>query len=96
MYKEGLVRFATAKYSNSQKNNRFKHLTNYSINKNSSKFVENKNAQNDSHGSKWSISAFRRLLKEKKINDDLIFDRIKDIIIKTILSIEGLMFNAFD
>jgi len=96
MYKEGLVRFATQKYSNTGKNNKYKHLTNYSINKNSSNFVENKTAQNDSTGSKWSISAFRKLLKEKKVDDDAIFDKIKDIIIKTILSIEGIMFNSFD
>ena len=50
IYKEGLVRFATQKYSNnvpkplklnSQISDRFSHLTNYSINKNSEHFVQN-------------------------------------------------------
>ena len=36
VYKDGLVRFATEKYSNNPKNlkKRYMHLTNYSINKN--------------------------------------------------------------
>ena len=35
----------------------FKHLTNFSINKNASTFVANKNADKDDHGHKWSLSA---------------------------------------
>jgi hypothetical protein len=45
MYKEGLVRLATHKYKNSSKGNRYMHLTNYSVNKYSSKFVENQDAR---------------------------------------------------
>ena len=41
IYEEGLTRFATTKYESiysSNKNNKFMHLTNYSINKYSSQF----------------------------------------------------------
>jgi len=41
IFKEGLVRFATEKYSNNPKNlkKRYIHLTNYSVNKKSEGFV---------------------------------------------------------
>lgn len=43
MYTDGLVRFATEPYSNdpSQLGKKFIHLTNFSVNKKSSKFVKN-------------------------------------------------------
>ena len=43
MYNDGLVRFATEKYSNDPKNlnKKFMHLTNFSINKRNTKFVKN-------------------------------------------------------
>ena len=44
MYQEGLVRLATEEYvqpSDSNMRNMFMHLTNYAINKNSDKFIEN-------------------------------------------------------
>jgi len=43
MFKEGLVRFATQKYSNNPKNleKRFIHLTNYSVNKKADDYVKN-------------------------------------------------------
>jgi tubulin polyglutamylase TTLL4 len=44
MFEEGLVRFATHKYSNKLKEvkKRFIHLTNFSVNKHSKMFVKNK------------------------------------------------------
>jgi hypothetical protein len=47
IHKEGLVRFATSKYDNSDPSNKFSHLTNYSINKASEQFVSNTNANVD-------------------------------------------------
>lgn len=43
MYNDGLVRFATEKYSNDPKNlnKKFMHLTNFSINKRNTNFVKN-------------------------------------------------------
>lgn len=38
---------------------RYIHLTNFSVNKHSKKFVKNSKAEQDGHGSKWSLSALR-------------------------------------
>ena len=38
------------------------HLTNYSLNKHSHKFVPNVDADADATGSKWSLAAFKRHL----------------------------------
>ena len=44
VFKEGLARFASESYSsNMNKNNKFQHLTNYSINKKNDNFVFNEN-----------------------------------------------------
>lgn len=45
VYKEGLARFATEQYSNNltKGNNKYAHLTNYSINKKNENFVQNDN-----------------------------------------------------
>jgi tubulin polyglutamylase TTLL4 len=47
IYDDGLVRFATEKYSTNSKNlkKRFMHLTNFSVNKKSEDFVQNKNQE---------------------------------------------------
>ena len=60
MYNEGMVRLCTHEYNLNEKElkDSFKHLTNYSINKNSDDFVENSNADEDDTGSKQSFSSF--------------------------------------
>ena len=46
VFKEGLARFASESYSTKfNKNNRYMHLTNYSINKKNDKFVQNEDAE---------------------------------------------------
>lgn len=92
IYNEGLVRFATQKFS-LDRVSRYMHLTNYSLNKNSKNFVENRDAREDARGSKWSMTAWRKLLREKNIDDGLIWSKIQDIIIKTVLSVEGVVFS---
>ena len=94
MYKEGLVRFATQKYNTTSKGNRFMFLTNYSVNKYSENFVENNNAMEDGKGSKWSITALRKLFTEQGIDDEKLWEKIKDLVIKAILSIESIVFNG--
>ena len=94
MYKEGLARFATQKYNSTGKGSRFMFLTNYSVNKFSDKFVENSNALEDDKGSKWSISALRKLFAEQGVNDEKLWVKIKDLVVKTIISIEGIVFSG--
>ena len=72
------------------------HLTNYSINKNNKKgFVQNSDENEDVKGSKWSLTGLRKVLRANEIDDTMLFNKIKDIIIKTFISVEAEMANAF-
>ena len=73
------------------------HLTNYSINKfNKKAFIQNNDPDNETLGSKWSIKGLRKVLKERGIDDITLFKKIEDIVIKTIISAEPLLNNAFE
>lgn len=87
---QGLLRFATEPYDISGKSldNPFVHLTNYSINKNSAAFIRNHDANDDDGGHKWSLTALRRHLRARGLNDRSVFNDIHQIILKTIVSIE--------
>ena len=67
VFKEGLARFATQVYSTQSgqgcKDNKFVHLTNYSINKKSSNYMQGDDLENDDFGFKWSLSAFCKHLE---------------------------------
>eukprot|EP00899_Mesostigma_viride_P010233 jgi/Mesvir1/19210/Mv11519-RA.4 len=91
LHEEGLVRFATELYSSDESMMKKKcmHLTNFSINKNTSKFVSNTDADRDDVGSKWSISALKRHFSEKKIPWEPIWRQIEDIVVKTMISVEA-------
>ena len=64
IFQEGLARFASETYTSKiDKNNKYMHLTNYSINKKNAKFVQNANCEQDDVGYKWSLGAFCRHLE---------------------------------
>ena len=85
VYKEGLARFASESYSTKfNKNNRYMHLTNYSINKKNEKFVQNEDVEQDDVGFKWSLTAFCNHLEQVGIDMDLLWSRIYDVILKTL------------
>lgn len=60
MFKEGLVRFATQKYSNSAKSvdQQYIHLTNYSVNKKNEEYIKSKGSatNDDEQASKWNLA----------------------------------------
>lgn len=97
LYNDGLVRFATEKYSTQTKNlkERFVHLTNWSVNKNSEKFVKG-HGSDIGDGSKWTLKALKKLFIEQGINWNEIHGKIKDIIIKTVISAEPFMLNSMN
>ena len=97
VYNEGLTRFASERYlvSHNSKSNRYAHLTNYSVNKKNEKFVSNKNAGEDDKGNKWSISALCKHLESIGVDSNLLWSRIYDIIIKTILCTENTLVAQF-
>jgi tubulin polyglutamylase TTLL4 len=102
---EGLVRLATVKYSTDKSSLecRTMHLTNYSVNKLSSDFVQNKDAvakvddedddmeqpeEPDGNASKWSFAELRRYFEQKGLDYDAAFSGINDLVIKTLLAVE--------
>ena len=95
VFQEGLARFASEVYTTKvDKNNKYMHLTNYSINKNNENFVYNENSEQDDVGFKWSLGAFCAHLEKAGIDMDLLWSRIYDLIIKTIISGEHHVINA--
>ncbi|CAE7565587.1 Ttll5 [Symbiodinium natans] len=93
IYREGLVRFASKPYSKDPKHltDAYRHLTNYSINKGSSSFVENSEVQADNVGHKWSISALNKHLRCTGVDVELMWTRIMDAIVKSLLSVEPVI-----
>jgi len=89
LFDEGLVRFATEEYQKptvENMKNIYIHLTNYSVNKKNKNFAFND--KNDNKGHKRSLKAFWGSLKEMGIETDLIQEEIKDIIVKTFMTVQ--------
>lgn len=92
---DGLVRFATQKYKAGPKYYKRKHahITNYSTNKESKNFVE---STSESQGSKWSLQAFRRWLREVKgVDDAEVWEAMKDQCVRTIMATEGRQYQMY-
>merc|ERR1719397_1276532 len=94
LYDDGLVRFASNKYSNesTKVGDVFTHLTNYSINKKSSSYVNNEESEQEK-GHKWTLKTLWRHFDASGIDHSAIWEKIKDLMIKTVLSAEGSLVN---
>lgn len=88
LFNEGLVRFATQPYQPDKIHMRLSHLTNYSLNKRSSDFIINTDANIDDVGSKWSVGALKRYFRAQGIDDSKMWSGVEDIINKTLISTE--------
>ncbi|XP_013398235.1 tubulin polyglutamylase TTLL4-like, partial [Lingula anatina] len=86
---EGIVRISVEKYTMKDLNNRAIHLTNENVNsKNSVYYIDEKMVE----GYRRSLTWFWDYLKENHgVEREPIWDRIKDLVIKTILSGEDTM-----
>ena len=72
------------------------HLTNYAINKHSTKFQQNRAAILDSVGHKRSLKySLKYIKKEEGIEPETIMAQIKDIIVKTLISGQPIVSEAF-
>ncbi|XP_058696263.1 tubulin monoglutamylase TTLL4 [Poecile atricapillus] len=89
LFKDGLVRFASCKYSSSMESlsNKFMHLTNYSVNKKNTEYKPNSD-ETACQGHKWALKALWSYLTQKGVNSEAIWEKIKDIVIKTIIASE--------
>ena len=93
--KEGLVRRASENYNITEQTikNKCIFLTNTAINKNNTKYIFPKNI-NDMEASVWNFNSYKNYLKGKKVNYNLLFDKIKDIIIKSVISFYNKIING--
>ncbi|KAG9394208.1 Tubulin-tyrosine ligase/Tubulin polyglutamylase [Carpediemonas membranifera] len=99
IYKKGMARFATAPYVEPKDDNiknTFMHLTNYSLNKrNKEGFVSNEDIEHDDEGSKRSIDAVWKILRDQGADVDQIWAQIKDIFIKTVVAIQPTLAHMY-
>lgn len=95
VYNEGLARFCTEKFDLNAKDNKFSHLTNYSINKKNEKFVANKEATEDDRGQKWSVTALNRFLERHAVDAAQVWTRIYDLIIRALIACEPALYANY-
>nr|CAD7397733.1 unnamed protein product [Timema poppensis] len=90
IYDDGLVRFASVKYSAdmSSLGDRYMHLTNYSINKLSSQYTQNEDAT-ACQGHKWTVKTLWLYLEKDGVNVKALWRSMVDLVIKTIISGES-------
>ncbi|KAJ8981724.1 hypothetical protein NQ317_003789 [Molorchus minor] len=84
MYREGLARFGTDKFSLNDLRNPFRHLTNCSINKFGPGYTEMKDRVGS--GCKWTLRQLRRYFRQAGILDWLLWQKITSLVILTVLS----------
>ncbi|XP_009684094.1 probable tubulin polyglutamylase TTLL2 [Struthio camelus] len=87
-YEEGLVRFATEKFDLSSLDNVFSHLTNTSINKYGASYKKYK--EGIGCGCKWTFSKFRSYLRIYGVDDLLLWKKINNIVMLTLLAVTPL------
>lgn len=87
-YKEGLVRFATEKFDLGSLDNVYAHLTNTSINKYGSSYKKYK--EGIGCGCKWTFSKFRSYLRIFGVDDVVLWQKINNIVILTLLAVTPL------
>ncbi|XP_045454529.1 tubulin monoglutamylase TTLL4-like [Melitaea cinxia] len=91
LYKDGLARFASVKYNDdpSSLNDRYMHLTNYSINRLSKNYTPNEDFS-ACEGHKWTLETLFQYLKtEQNVDTNALWESITDLVIKTIIAGEA-------
>lgn len=96
VYRDGLVRLCTMLYEPPTTSNTelsFMHLTNYSLNKTNKSFVEN-DMVNEEGCSKRSISWFMNHLQRQGRDTVLLWRKICDIIVKTLIAAQPKVISS--
>ncbi|XP_058058759.1 tubulin monoglutamylase TTLL4-like [Anopheles bellator] len=90
MHTDGLARFASVKYSEKSEtlSDRYMHLTNYSINKLSTNYSQNEDAD-ACQGHKWTIKSLWSYFIEQGVNVDRLWSALRNLVLRTVLSGEG-------
>ncbi|KRX02782.1 hypothetical protein PPERSA_02272 [Pseudocohnilembus persalinus] len=92
IFEEGLVRFASEKYTNnlSQLKTKYVHLTNYAVNKMNARFLKNQDPDKDNVGNKWSIRAYKQWFEDNNLDHKTMFQQMH-----TCISCEPYMSDMF-
>lgn len=90
MYLFKQIDFFLAKYSDdiNSLSDRYMHLTNYSINKLSSQYTANEDA-NACKGHKWTISKLWEYMSDRGVDTKVLWHNLQELVIKTIISGES-------
>uniref|UniRef100_A0A1A9WDN5 Tubulin polyglutamylase TTLL4 n=1 Tax=Glossina brevipalpis TaxID=37001 RepID=A0A1A9WDN5_9MUSC len=90
LYKDGLARFASVKYSSelNSLDERCMHLTNYSINKFSQNYSKNEDF-NACQGHKWTLQSLWSCLESRGVNTKRLWATLRNLVIKAIISGEA-------
>ena len=91
LFDNGLARFCSEKYDlNPEKmQDKYIHLTNYSINKTSENFEQNDSVDKE-FGDKWTLFTLKNHFEKKGLNFDKVWEKIKDIIVKVVISVSDI------
>ena len=84
---EGIARFATEKYKESNTDDQYAHLTNYAINKSSESFKISEEDIKKGQSSKRTLKTVYDRLAEEGVDIHLLKLKIVDIIVKTLMAV---------
>ena len=70
------------------------HLTNYSINKTHQDFQVGDDPQTAEHSHKWSFKSLNAHFESIGIDNKLVWNKVYDLVIKTIISIESTVVES--
>ena len=94
LYKDGLARFCTEAYSEATADNkdwRFMHLTNFSLNKSNGNFVESLDAADAKVGSKRRLSVLFDYLQAEGHDVPRLWTQLEDMVAKSMLAVLPLL-----
>ena len=96
LYQEGLVRFATEKYSLdfNKLDELYRHLTNVGMNVRNIKAYKKAVNADTTEGNRWSLQVYRSYCEKHGINFKKIWSQIADIAIKSLLSVRDIFLKT--
>jgi hypothetical protein len=99
LHNNGVAKFATAPFSTEEElfnaDNLKRHVTNQALNKGASSFTTSSDPTVDDVGSRWSLRAFLRYLDAQHDSGGQRFwQRLQDVLVKAVLSVESTVRNA--
>ncbi|KAF5836848.1 tubulin-tyrosine ligase family-domain-containing protein [Dunaliella salina] len=100
IYKEGLTRICTEKYTKPKAENlglTYMHLTNYAVNKHNESFMAGNQAQAEAEAaaSKWTLEQLAHYLRGQGYDWGLIWERMQHLVVKSLISVQPIVRNNY-